>query len=57
MIQLRLTIETKNKEGETFKNKLYFNTKEALERYLDNFRKCEDKFIVDYEVDNVIVDR
>lgn len=57
MIQLRLLIETKNKDGETFKNKLYFNTKESCENYLDNIRKSNEIILVDYETECVIVDR
>lgn len=57
MIQLRLLIETKNKDGETFKNKLYFNTKESCENYLDNIKKSNEIVLVDYETECVIVDR
>lgn len=57
MIQLRLLIETKNKDGEIFKNKLYFNTKEAVEEYLNNIRKSNDRTLIDYETECVIVDR
>lgn len=56
MIKLRLLIEIKDKDGEIFKNKLYFNTKEALEEYLDNIRKSNDRTLMDYESECVIVD-
>ena len=54
MVQLRLLIETKNQNGETFKNKLYFNTKEALEEYLNNIRNNKEIILIDYESEIVV---
>lgn len=54
MVQLRLLIETKNQNGETFKNKLYFNTKEALEEYLNNIKNNKAITIIDYESELIV---